>query len=167
MEHCRIASKVFHVDTPKKVEERRTIVRLAKQYSGDANRGLAIAIRIYCVELIHHFIKKAKDWNWAMSKAAREGRKDLVLFFIGKGAYHWDLAMAEASKHYHKDLVKFFMEKGANDWDWAMRAAAGEGHKDLVLLFINNGANDWNEAMTEAAEGGHKDLVLFFIEVLG
>ena len=66
----------------------------------------------------------------------------------------------------HKDLVDFFISKGANDWDWGMFSAAEGGHKDLVDFFISKGANSWNWAMHSAALGGHKDLVDFFKQKL-
>ena len=44
----------------------------------------------------------------------------------------------------HKDLVEYFISKGANDWNWGMDRAAQGGHKDLVEFFISKGANNWN-----------------------
>ena len=70
--------------------------------------------------------------------------------------------MHGAAKGGHKDLVDFFIEKGANDWNSGMRGAANGGHKDLVDFFIKKGANDWNSGMYAAANGCHKDLVEFF-----
>ena len=39
----------------------------------------------------------------------------------------------------HKDLVEFFISKGANDWNWGMRGAAEGGHQDLVDFFVAKG----------------------------
>ncbi len=39
----------------------------------------------------------------------------------------------------HKDLVDFFIAKGANDWNLGMRHAASGGHKDLVDFFVAKG----------------------------
>lgn len=46
-----------------------------------------------------------------MCNAARGGHKDLVEFFISKGANNWDWGMLEADKGGHKDLIKFFRQK--------------------------------------------------------
>jgi hypothetical protein len=62
----------------------------------------------------------------------------------------------------HKELVDFFIEKGANDWDDGMYGAAEGGHKELVDFFIQKGADWWNGGMYGAAKGGHKELVDFF-----
>ena len=62
----------------------------------------------------------------------------------------------------HKDLVEFFITKGANNWDRGMTQAALGGHKDLVEFFICKGANNWEGGMEDAALGGHEDLAEFF-----
>ena len=41
----------------------------------------------------------------------------------------------------HKDLVDFFIEKGANNWNGALRGASEGGHKYLVDFFENRIAN--------------------------
>jgi hypothetical protein len=52
--HYRIASKVFHIES----DERRSLVRLARRYSDDVNKGPVEASRI------HFFIKRgANKWN--------------------------------------------------------------------------------------------------------
>ena len=49
--------------------------------------------------------------------------------------------MVYATDGGHKDLVEFFVEKGADDWDWAMEHAIRKGHEDLQKFFIKKGAN--------------------------
>ena len=57
--------------------------------------------------------------NQAMLNAAEGGDKDLIDFFISKGADNWwDYGMIYAALGGHKDLVDFFISKGANDWNW-------------------------------------------------
>jgi hypothetical protein len=56
-----------------------------------------------------------------MTAAAGEGHKDLVQFFMDKGADNWDRAMAEASRGGHRDLVLFFIQKEANNMNCAMQ----------------------------------------------
>ena len=43
--------------------------------------------------------------------------------------------LIEVAKGGHKDLVKFFISKGANGWVWGMAGAAEGGHNDLVEFF--------------------------------
>lgn len=43
--------------------------------------------------------------------------------------------MGGAARGGHKDLVEFFITKGANEWNDGMRAAARGGQKDLVDFF--------------------------------
>jgi len=52
--------------------------------------------------------------------------------------------MEGAVKGGHKELVYFFIEKGACDWNRGMRAAATRGDKELVDFFIAKGADNWN-----------------------
>ena len=116
-------------------------------------------------DLVDFFIEKgASDWEEGMRSAARGGHKDLVEFFIARGASDWDFGMYSAALGGHKDLVDFFIVKGATDWEGGMRDAVQGGHKDLVEFFIGKGASDWEAAMFWAGSGGHKDLVLFFFE---
>jgi hypothetical protein len=82
--------------------------------------------------------------NEAMIKVSEKGDKDLVRFFIQKGANNWDWGMYVAARGGHRGLVEFFIEKDAKDWDWGMRGAARGGHRDLVQFFIEKGADNWN-----------------------
>jgi hypothetical protein len=104
------------------------------------------------------------DANRAMSLAAKKGYRDLVDFFIGKGANNWNWGMEGAAEGGHRDLVDFFIQRGANDRDGGMYSAANGGHRDLVSFFIQKGATDWDLGMYYAANGGHRDLVDFFIQ---
>jgi hypothetical protein len=108
-------------------------------------------------QLINH-----ESSDRCLYKASKQGHKDLVQFFIDKGANDWNWALSGASLGGHKDLVEFFINKGANDWNMALYAASIGGHKDLVQLFIDKGANDWKWALCYAKLGGHRDLVEFF-----
>ena len=75
--------------------------------------------------------------NKAMEKLAEKGMKykNLIDFFIEKGADYWNLGMYGAALGGHKELVDFFIEKGADDWNWGMRGASLGGHKELVDFF--------------------------------
>ena len=112
-----------------------------------------------------YYLDGSTDWNIGMEFAAKKGDKDLVDFFISKGANYWNKGMLCAVQGGHKDLVEFFISKGSDDWNWnwGMYGAAKRGHQDLVDFFISKGADNWNSGMYGAAKRGHQDLVDFFI----
>lgn len=68
--------------------------------------------------------------NKAMAAAAFIRRKDLVLFFIEKGAFLWNAGMRAAAQGGHIDLIEFFIEKGADNFYNAMGFA--RIHKQLL-----------------------------------
>ena len=128
------------------------------------NSAMADAAKEGGKDLIDFFISKgAYSWNWGLQGAAVGGHKDLVDFFISKGANNWNSGMEGAAEGGHKDLIDFFISKGAKNWSAGMEGAARGGHKDLVDFFISKGANYWELGLNGAAEGGYKDLVDFFI----
>jgi len=117
-------------------------------------------------DLVDFFIQKgAWNWNWGMFGAAEGGHRDLVEFFIEKGANEWNEGMKYAAIGGQKDLIDFFIQKGANDWNMGLYGAAESGNKDLIEFFIQKGADWWNWGMYGAAKGGHKDLVYFFTQL--
>ena len=121
--------------------------------------------------LLIRYLDLAKgDYDTAMKLAAKGGHRDLVDFFISKGADfwnkgadNWNRAMYYAAQGGHRDLVDFFISQGANNRDLGMEGAALGGHRDLVDFFISKGDNSWNYGMEGAARGGHRKLVDFFI----
>jgi len=113
-----------------------------------------------------YYSNEYEDANEAMIKVSEKGDKDLVKFFIQKGANDWDFGMEGAAEGGYRDLVDFFIEKGADNWNWGMNGAARGGHRDLVQFFIEKGADSWDNGMFYAARGGHKDLVDFFQQKL-
>ena len=131
----------------------------------DVNYGMYGAAGGGNKELVEFFIHKgAWDWNWGMRGAAEGGYKELVDLFVKKGANDWNYGMYGAAQGGHKELVDLFVKKGANDWNGGMYNAAYGGNKELVDLFVKNGAKNWNLGMYYAVEGGHKELVQLFIE---
>ena len=119
------------------------------------------------IDLINFFFSKEDNsyyiWNEGMITATIEGDKDLIYFYVSKGANDWNKGMLYAARGGYKDLVDFFILKGAKRWNTGLENAARGGHKDLVDFFILKGAGDLNFAMFEAAKGGHRDLVDLFI----
>ena len=106
------------------------------------------------------------DVNTGLFNAAKIGHKDLVEFFISKGApsCKWarDWSMYAAVDDGHKELVEFFISKGTYDWNYCMDLATFNGHKELVELFISKGANDFWDKGKVCAALGHTELEEFF-----
>jgi hypothetical protein len=78
-----------------------------------------------------------------------------------------DVCLRESSKTGHKDLVHFFIDKGANDWNEGLEGASQGGHKDLVQFFIDKGADKWNGGLEYATLGGNKDLGEYHVPLCG
>ena len=74
-------------------------------------------------------------------------------------------AMVCAAQSGHKEMVEYFVSRGANDFNWAMRYAAQNGHKEMVEYLISRGANAFNWAMSRAAKNGHKEIVEYLKNV--
>lgn len=58
---------------------------------------------------------------------------------------NWDKGLQYASKNDHRDLVEFFISKGADNWAWALRGASKCGHRDLVDFYISLGADQFQD----------------------
>jgi hypothetical protein len=43
--------------------------------------------------------------------------------------------MYKAAEGGHKELVDFFIEKGANKWNWGIYYATEGGHKEMINFF--------------------------------
>ena len=83
----------------------------------------------------------------------------IVYYFKKSGI---NRAMKLAAIGGHRDIIDFFIKKGATDWNWGIIYAAKGGHRDLVDFFIQKGVTNWKWAISGAAQGGHQDLVEFF-----
>ena len=132
----------------------------------------AVSTRFFHLLRNHPDLKRWKEntqtqtVDRCLREAAIEGDRELVEFFIEKGATEWDWGLQSASKGGHRELVEFFIGKGATDWNWALYGASKGGHRELVEFFIEEkGATNWHGGLVGAAsEGGHPELVEFFFE---
>jgi len=50
-----------------------------------------------------------------MEAATEGGHRDLVIFFISKGARDWNYVMYSATEGGHRDLIDFFKRKMQTD----------------------------------------------------
>ena len=125
------------------------------------DRDLYEAARQGSLKRVNELIEQGANVNNGMYDAAKGGHKELVEFFIERGAMYWNLGMFGASEGGHKELVDFFVKKGANAWNTGMWYAAKGGHKELVDLFIKKGANNWNDGLYWSKT---TSLKIFFID---
>ena len=101
--------------------------------------------------------------NTAMKYSAQVCNKELVQYFISRGARNWYAGLYGALQGNCNELIHFFVEKGAKNRNNNMYLAALAGNIDFVDYFITNGADDLNRGLAGAARGNHKELVDFFI----
>lgn len=133
------------------------IVNLTIDLGGTINYGFVGAVTKGHKKLTEFFIEKlikkeseniytkpdiSQIYENGLAFAAEGGQKDLINFFIGKGANNWNLGMSYAAEGGHRDLVDFFIGKGAKDWEGGLVKAAIGGHKDLVDFFVAKGAKE-------------------------
>lgn len=66
------------------------------------------------------------------------------LFVVNSRLLTWNDGMRAAALDGQRDLVEFFISKGADDWNWGMSGATYGRQIALINFFISKGANDWN-----------------------
>ncbi len=106
---------------------------------------------------------KSKDKTWRNYYLS-------IVMYLNK-FYSIHQAMYEATRNNKKDLINFFISRGADDFLQGMRIAALKGNKDLVVLFISKAAEkghkwgeyEWDQGLIQAILGGYEDLAIFFI----
>lgn len=128
-------------------------------------------------DLINYIIYKCTNagrlvsWNSGLIGAIKctddIARRDMVDYFIEKGAAPWEWGLRVAARYGHRDLIDLFISKGAHHWDNALYGAARNGRRDLVDYIISKSISDnvlnLNYGLSGAARGGYRDLVDFFI----
>ena len=70
--------------------------------------------------------------------------------------------MLVATQMENRNLIEYFISKGADDFNHAMARAAKAGNMQLVNFFISKGADDWIEGYIWAVSGGNLNVVHFF-----
>jgi len=104
------------------------------------------------------------NWNAAMLIAVKIDNKQLMEYFINKGANDWNDGMIIATVNGNKQLVEYFVSRGADDFNQGMCNAIQGGHKQLIEYFINRGANDWNNGILYAKYSRNIQLIEYFRE---
>ena len=121
--------------------------------------------RLY-LQVVYFFDKYFLDK--AMAEVVKIKEKDLIEFFISKGANNWNWGLFEAVRVKDRDLIEFFISKEPKpDPNAGLSAAISIEDWDLINFFISKGAEDWQDALVEAAATGNRELVDFFISKVG
>ena len=118
-----------------------------------------------------HIVKKmideygARDFDYGLENAAKNGHLNIVEHLIKKGAKNFNQAMIIALKSGHIDIFqKMIDEYGANDFNKSLMIAAINGNMSIVKEMIKKGAKGFESAMDYAATNGHLEIVKLMIE---
>jgi hypothetical protein len=103
------------------------------------------------------------DNNMLMAMAAENGHKNIVEYFIRKGANNFNQALAFATKrNKNLEIITLLLDKGA-DVNIGLREAARNSDIETIIFFIKRKGSK-NAALKGAALGGRVNLVNFFIK---
>lgn len=97
--------------------------------AGAAREGDLARAKLYIAKNKHAV---ARDWNKPMVAAASRGNRELVDFFVGKGANDWNAGMVAATSAGNIQLIEFFIKKGA----WRFADARGATTNKVILAIL-------------------------------
>jgi hypothetical protein len=118
----------------------------------------------------YNLIKKDVYVDWKARDAVETGDKDLVKYFINRGAkLNW--ALEKASEREKMDMINFLISEGSKDWKYGLRGAVTIGNLELVNFFLRKGINDFDLIeMGLNVSGGairnSKELFDYFLQIL-
>ena len=127
-------------------------------------------------ELVYFFTdmldnESENEWmpnDWGLRAAAKGGNKELIKFFIDRGANRWNMGLQGAVAGNHRELIDYFISLGADDYDSALYEAAKKGNMELIEYFmgiVKRGRSpDPNKGLFGAARRGDISLMQYFIE---
>ena len=142
-------------------EKLRNHIDCEKWNHCDSNEGISKAAFLGCKDLVDFFIAK-REIEWQVQASTKSPE---FLAYLAKVFWGWDSWLFSASKGGHRELVDFFIFKGANNWGLALAGAAKGAQHDLIDFFIKEkGCESWVLAEYGAMCGGHQELVNFFQE---
>jgi hypothetical protein len=97
---------------------------------------------------------KVTDWGRGLLGACSNNDRELIDFFITRGAKNWDECLFVACRNCKLDAAQLMIEKGATDFNGAMLDVIANGRKRVgtardgfyptILLLINSGATNLN-----------------------
>lgn len=116
-------------------------------------------------ELVDFFIiRGADDWDIGLRGACYGGYREIVELMITRGAVDWESGLRHACFGGQREIVKLMIAKGARNWNYAFEGACLGGHRDLVELMIARGVNCWDSGLIAAHAGQHDEIVDFLIK---
>src|SRR5690625_5234639 len=112
-----------------------------------------------------NYITDLDDDSEKIIKAIKYGYNDLAkeLGWNYEERRHLNSFLLESIKTNNKELISFFLYKGANCFNDALVEATRINNKDLIWELINRGADDYESALIEATEVNNRELIDFFI----
>jgi len=100
----------------------------------------------YCIKSKYgnlYEVAKFGNWKLVYHFIEKERRKKMHFYEMESENIPWFEGLVGASRGGHRDLVDFFISKGADNWDEGLEGAAHGGHRDLAYFFIEKGAKIW------------------------
>lgn len=142
--------------------------RLEKNYSDAIPFRNGMNYKNLYLFIVKYLSMSKGNIDYAMLNAAYEGNKNLVEYFISKGAKDFDEGLKAAAEGGHINLVDYFLNKGAITKHVGLDIAARNGDKNLIEFLLSKGAGrgsgGFSHAFYAAIQGNHLDLVKFFAE---
>ncbi|KAJ5597132.1 hypothetical protein N7450_003590 [Penicillium hetheringtonii] len=128
-------------------------------------------------------INAESEGETAMSRAAANGHKEIVLLLFAKGAdleavnHQGETAFVQAAKNGHRDIVEILLSHAESvatgrQGEDALKKAAENGHQEIVQLLLEHGINgdvldpedqNDNTALSRAARQGHENIVVLLL----
>ena len=108
--------------------------------------GLEIAVINNDRKFIDYFCRGANmEWGkeYGLRYAAETGNRELVDFFIGKGAHWWNGALIGASIGNHRDLIEFSIEKGGRLGEYVIKNLIDSGVSSDMINFIKENQSNF------------------------
>lgn len=105
------------------------------------------------------------NWDDALDYAARSGKREVVDWvFEQYEDADLDQGLFGAAVAQDRDMIDYFLEKGAQDYNLAFEAASIVGNLQLLKFFEELGASDWASAFFGAVADGHLDVVQYILQ---
>ncbi|KAJ5088979.1 hypothetical protein N7532_007663 [Penicillium argentinense] len=139
--------------------------------------------------MVMHHLKRGANINTitegesALSRAAANGHKEIVLLLFAKGADldavnpQGETPFVQAAKNGHREIVQILLShaesvaKGRHGEE-ALKKAAESGHEEIVHMLLEKGVNadvldpddrNDNTALSKAASKGHEKIVVMLL----
>lgn len=128
-------------------------------------------------------INATSEGESALSRAAANGHKEIVLLLFAKGAdlnavnQQGETAFVQAAKNGHQEIVRILLSHADSvasgpPGEDALKKAAENGHEEIVRMLLDQGVNadvldpddqNDNTALSRAISRGHEEIVVMLL----